>query len=357
MCGTVGLFLGCSAVALCPKQFLRQEKEKAPDDPAEADASAALAAAPGTYVSPFRSWFDRSAVRSLPRRKIDSVGTAQQLFPLELVPLARHPLVMGMSPGVIDQVVVRQLYRYFDFTAKLEHLVVNRTVLGIAHGSVGVAVPDEMRLDAYKIYCDEAYHALFSADLIHQVHRLTQVDVGPPLQPFFLTRLERYLQEMPAELRPLAEVLFVIVSETLISAHLTDLPDDGDIVPAVRDAVRDHARDEGRHHTYFALFLRYLWGQLDPKHRKQAALMVPALIHIFTAPDTAAALNELMGYGLTEDQAREVIAEIYPEAAAKAYTAAVAQQTVRHFVGVGALEDGQARAAFTQAGLLPDGIR
>ncbi|MFI6013274.1 diiron oxygenase [Streptomyces sp. NPDC051243] len=344
MCGTVGLFLGCSAVALCPRQFLAQRREETPDG-----------TVPDTYVSPFRSWYDRSAVRGLPRREIGEVGAAQRLFPLELVPLARHPLVLAKGPDVLDQVVVRQLYRYFDFTAQLEQLVVNRTVLGIAHGTVGVHLPDEMRLDAHKIYCDEAYHALFSADLLHQVRRLTGIDPGPPRQPFFLSRLERYLGELPAELRPLAEVLFVVVSETLISAHLTDLPDDDDVVPAVRDAVRDHARDEGRHHTYFALFLRYLWGQLDPGLRTRAALMVPEFIHIFTAPDIEAVHEELLGYGLTEDQARQVVAEIHPEADVRAYAADVGRQTVRHFAGVGALDEPQVLAAFTEGGLLlPD---
>ncbi|POX58221.1 hypothetical protein C3492_39255 [Streptomyces sp. Ru62] len=341
MCGTVGLFMGCSAVSLCPKQALLDQR---------ADRSG-----PDEYVSPFRNWHERATVRTAPRRELTALDAGQALFAPELVPLASHPLIAALRderPDVYRDVLVRHLYRYLDFTAKLEHLVVNRTVLGIAHGTIGVRLPDAMRLDAFKIYCDEAYHALFSADLTRQVSALTRVSARLPEVPYFITRLERFLEETPGDLAALTEILFVVVSETLITAQLSDMGNDQGIAPAVRETVRDHALDEGRHHAYFAIFLRHLWGQLTPAVRHRAALQVPRLIRIFTDPDVPSVEAEITGYGLARDDAKRIVAELFPDAAVAAYAKNVAQQTVRHFASVGALDDEQVRTEFATHGLL-----
>ncbi|MFD5326767.1 diiron oxygenase [Streptomyces sp. NPDC127092] len=363
MCGTVGLFMGCSAVSLCPKQalFARRDDETgtAPEgagrDAAGRDGQEPDRTAEDAYVSPFRNWYERSTVRSAERRTLGPLTAGQGFFAPELVPLASHPLIAGLRderPEIYRDVLVRHLYRYLDFTAKLEHLVVNRTVLGIAHGTIGVRLPEAMRLDAFKIYCDEAYHALFSADLAAQVRAATDVRAELPEVPYFITRLERYLEETPDDLTALTEILFVIVSETLITAQLSDMWNDRSVAPAVREAVRDHALDEGRHHAYFAVFLRHLWGQLTPDTRRRAALRVPRLIRIFTDPDIPSVESEVVGYGLSRDEARQIVSELFPAAAVTAYAKSVAQQTVRHFASVGALDDEQVRAEFAAHGLL-----
>lgn len=358
MCGTVGLFMGCSAVSLCPKQALLDQRAEGPGQGAgegTGEGTGEGPEPPGEYVSPFRTWYERSSVRSAERRELTPPAPDQTLFSPDLVPLASHPLIAGLRDERADlyrEVIVRHLYRYLDFTAKLEHLVVNRTVLGIAHGTIGIRLPDAMRLDAYKIYCDEAYHALFSADLARQVKDLTGVRAELPREPYFVTRLERFLEESPDDLRALTEILFVIVSETLISAQLSEMSSDQRVAPAVRETVRDHALDEGRHHAYFAIFLRHLWGQLTPATRKRAALQVPRLIRIFVDPDIPSVENEIIGYGLSRDAAKQVVGELFPDRAVSSYARAVAQQTIRHFSSVGALDDPGVRAEFMAYGLL-----
>lgn len=261
MCGIAGLFAGCAALSVCPKALLSE-----PTAPTDADP---LGAAP-EYSSPFARWYERAAVRTAERRELSPGDEDRLLFPPDLVPIARHRLIVDGPPRIHRQVLARHAYRYLDFTARLELVVVNRTVAGIAQGSVAVDVPDQMRLDAYKIYCDEAYHALTSADLIRQLSARTGIPPLPAEEPFFLTRLARIQESVAPEIRPLVELLFVICSETLITSTLAEVPDDPSIVAAVRHSVRDHAKDEGRHHAYFVAFLRYLWAQLDRPLRRTA---------------------------------------------------------------------------------------
>ncbi|MFF4297730.1 diiron oxygenase [Streptomyces vinaceus] len=343
MCGIIGLFTGCQAVTFCPRASARV-------DPAASSASAAGPA--DEYRSPFRSWYDRASVRRAPRRTGDTAEDPVHYFPPDHVPVAAHPLVKALAPDLFEQVLIQHLYRYQDFTSKLEHLVVNRTAMGIAHGTIGVRLPEEMRLDAYKVYCDEAYHALSAAEVIQQVRDRTDVEPRLPAQPYFLTRLEQILQSCDQDLRPLVEILFVVVSETLISGNLADIPDDPGVLPMVSEVVRDHAVDEGRHHTYFAIFLRHLWGQLDERTRRRAGRYVPQLIETFLAPDTESIEAELRDYGMGRDQAAQVVAEVFSRETVLAFGQAAARQTVRHFAGLGVLEDPRTAEEFHRYGLL-----
>lgn len=339
MCGVVGLFVGCPASAACPLTLATQ-LVRAPD-------------AQEPYTSPVRSWYDRATVRRAPRRELDEPVPGERFFSPDLVPIAGHPLVRALPPPDYERVLVRHLYRYLDFTTKLEHLVVNRTLLGIAHGTVGVPLPEEMRFDAFKLYCDEAYHALFCADLARQVQARTGVSPALADQPYFLRRLGEILEQLPAELRALVELVFVIVSETLISATLAEPAKDQTVVPAVREVMSDHAVDEGRHHTYFVIFLRYLWARLDRPTRRTVGQLIPTLVHAFLRPDLDAIHAELRGYGLSDGEVVQVTDEVFTRETVDAFVRVSASQTVRHFASLDVLDDPAVVEEFESGGLLP----
>ncbi|PZT71872.1 MULTISPECIES: diiron oxygenase [unclassified Streptomyces] len=346
MCGIVGLFVGCTSVSYCPKRLL--SRPPAPEGEASSgagDTSSGAADSADAYRSPFRSWDKRAAVRSAPRRELPAETDGLYFFSPDLVPLARHELVHGLRPELYEQVLVQHLYRYLDFTAKLEQVVVNRTALGIAQGTVGLRLHPDMRFDAYRVYCDEAYHALFSADLMRQAERRTGIAPRLPREPYFLTRLAE-IQQNGTEPAALAELVFVIVSETLISGTLGEVPDDPRVVSTVRDVVQDHAADEGRHHTYFALFLKELWAQSDRAARRDVALLVPRMIDAFLRPDLPALRAELAGYGIGRDATEQILAEVFPEDLVRAASRNSARQTVRYLAQLGALDEPEVQAAF-----------
>lgn len=333
MCGSVGLFIGCAALSGCPRHLI-EESVTRPSAESGADAD--------TYRSPFARWDDRSSVRSAPRQ-IYTLDDAQ-LPPIatELVPVADDPRVRALPNPRQRTVLLRHLYRYLRSTVALESLVVNRVVLGIANGWVGVELPREMRLDAYKIYCDEAYHALFSADLCQQIEAATGMPAEYDERPYFLTRLEDLLVNHPDPVqRPMIELLFVIVSETLISATLADWQSASPMASSVRGTLRAHAVDEGRHHAYFARFLRRMWPQLSAAEQRLAGRMVPRLIDIFLAPDSAATCADLVAAGLSRDEAEAVVTDIFAPERIAAQQNEVGRQTLQHFAELGAFSDQQ----------------
>lgn len=344
MCGTVGLFTGCAAAAFCPMSQMQADR----------DSDLTKDASDQEYKSAFDSWDVRASVRSAPRRLL---RTDQELalFPMELVPIASHPLVQRLGPEVLAEILARQMYRYLHFTAKLEYLVVNHVVLGIANGDVQVPIPEEMRFDAFRIYCDEAYHAYFSVDLIRQAEKLTKFTaVETQTEPYFLSRLRALQNKHDANLASLVELVFTIVSETLISATLTDVARGSNIDPAVTDTVRDHALDEGRHHAYFAAYLRYLWGSLSAKERIFAGRLFPQLIDVFLDPDRDSISRELKGYGMPRDQRELVLAEVFSVEVRRLYNRATASKLVAYLRDIDVFDDSVAFDSAVATGLFSE---
>ena len=306
-----------------------------------------------TYESKMSNWDQKASVRAKPHRVlVEEESMGKIYFPPELVPVSYHSMVTTLGDWAIREILIQRLYIYLEFTAQLEHDVVNRVTLQIAQRKLGVDLPWNMLFDAYKIYCDEAYHALFSVDLAHQIELATGVKPNPIGQSRCLLRLEEIVATVPWDLRQLAEVFFTIVSETLISSILSDIPKDKRIVRSVREVVADHAEDEGKHHAYFSKLLEFLWPLLGERERKEIGPLLPQYILVFLEPDYAAIECELAGCGFKPEEVKQIVYEAYPHAQILAGIRSGAKATIRHFERNGLFEDTRIVDAFQSSGLM-----
>ena len=304
------------------------------------------------------AWHGRSGVRVDPRRLLqEDVDRSLIFFPERLIPHLHHEAVHTLSPEAIQTVVVRHLHHYLQFTAAFELRVVNRAAERIASGRTGLAVSADARLGAYTIYCDEGYHALASADLSAQVETVTGVPAPAYNADPFVAGLDGVGSELLPDEPALAQLLQVVVFETLVTAILNDIPRDEQVVSAVRDTVRDHARDEGRHHAYFAGLFPELWSQLDRPVRARAARALPELVRRSLAPDLRAPLAALLAAGLAPPVARDVVDEAYAPRRVQAGIRTVARHSVRLFAATGVMDVPGAFEAFAAAGLLAEESR
>ncbi|MFJ6671651.1 diiron oxygenase [Actinosynnema sp. NPDC091369] len=329
MCGSVGMFLGCTALSACPlAELLRGGGDV-------------------DYRSPFDRWDERASVRRTPRRLVAEEG---RYFPSELMAVADHPLVRALSPEAFSTVQLRHLHRYLRFTIELETKYVNPVALALASHGYGLDLPPRMRLDAMRVYTDEAYHALVATDLLMQSEARSGV-AERRRPPGFAAAFARLVDAAPRRRTALLELVFVGVSETLITGTLSQLPRAREAPSGLRDAVRDHASDEARHHRYFSAVLAEVWSALSPADRVEVGALVPALIDIFLRPDLGPVAADLVEAGLSEDEAALVVAETMGEDRVAAQRARVAESAVRAFEAAGALAYTEVRHAFEDAGL------
>lgn len=307
------------------------------------------------YRSRFVRWHERASVRAKPERQLgEGAGAGLVYFPPELVPMASHEQVTRCGSEASARVLMQRLHVYLDFTAELEQQVVNPVCASIGRGRSGLHLPDAMLADAFKIYTDEAWHAQFSDDLQRQVVLATGIPAVRPDMPAFMRCLADIHGELPSDARSLCSLFVAIVSETLISAILADIPRDARVVCAVRDVISDHAIDEGTHHAFFASLLEHAWPQLGARERRIVSLRLPAYIRSFLEPDMIAQSAVLLDVGLTTDEAGQVLADSYTDDRIDRSVRDDARATLRHLARVGVLDDPETLEAFQAARLLGD---
>lgn len=303
------------------------------------------------YDSRFVNWDARASVRSKPRRLYDRDGRDALFFPPESVPALAHPLVLERGPGATELVLQHSLYQYLHFTTVLEQVCVLPVTAKLSLGMAGLELPDPMRSDAYKISTDEAWHAQFTHDFAVQVSTVTGVAAEALVEPAFIREHRRLRALFDAGDQELVDLTFAIVSETLVSALLADIPNDRRLARPIREVVADHAADEGRHHAYFQNVLRLLWPRLSPRDRGRLGTYVPAFVHAFLDPDLPAVRAALAASGFTDAEAAVIVSESYDPESSSYDVRRPARSTVRGFRDVGATADPRVRDAFLIGGL------
>jgi hypothetical protein len=273
-------------------------------------------------------------------------------FSPSLVPTLAHPVVAGLGEDETRALLVHHLYTYLDFTAELEHRIVNWVTLRLAHNECGIRLSGDMRFDAHKLYCDEAYHALMSADVKRQVEEATGIRSLDGHRPSLLDELEAAVQGLDDDQRLTALLLFVIVSETLISETLRKIPRDERVILAVRESISDHAHDESFHHAYFSAVLHHVWPQFTDEHKELIGPLVPRFIQLFLQPDRPAIRRSLEACGVSWDRLDDVLAAAYPPERLTRDARETGRATIRLFAGAGAFETKPVAEAFRAAGLV-----
>lgn len=312
--------------------------------------------ADGDYRSRFKAWEQQASVRTRERRMLDRISdeesTGKMFFPAKMVPTATHPAVASLGRKAVRKLQIHHLHIYLEFTAELEQSVVNPVAQRISRRRVGVRLPSKMQEDAYKICTDEAWHAQFSDDLQRQIEQATRVLSVLPQYPAFMERLAHTEHMLGSADNGLARLFFAIVSETLISSFLADIPSDPTVIFPVRELVADHAMDEGRHHAYFAQVLQWVWPSLGKREQTLAREFLPEFVLGFLEPDLRAVAGVLMDCGLRPEATKHVLADVYPEGKRREAACSAARHTMKHLWQVGVLDDPRALEAFTEAGLI-----
>lgn len=263
------------------------------------------------YRTPMAQWSQRAFVRGREDAPL-ALGLGRLPFSPALFPLAVHPLVKELGDGASDYLLAQRLYAYLDWTVELETRVVAPVSYGLAEHQYGLPNDPSLIEDALKIACDEAYHALDALETRRKVVESCGVQpVSQRIVPTFLAALEKAKSDSPPDRRGLVPLIFAIVSETLITATLTRLPNDPDVDPLVRRVVLHHALDEAQHHAVYSRILEMLWDRWSEDQRSLHAPLLARFIEAFLAPDVGAARSWLLQLGVTEKVAAGIVEDVY----------------------------------------------
>jgi hypothetical protein len=304
------------------------------------------------YRSSFREWDSQAWVRSKPH-PAPGFRPGLHYFSPALCPVLAHPAVAAAPRRIREDLLVHALYLHLEFTVRLETGPVNEVCLLLRQPALlpGLlpGLPAEMRDDALRIYTDEAGHSEMSQTLMTAVRRATRV--SPVIhQPRFLTELADICAGAADVPTQLIKLLFVIVSETLITSTLSDLPDDESVQPPVRDHALDHATDERRHHAYFRQLFDFVWPQLPAATRHRIGPLLPRMIMSFLGTDTDAWTAVFASLPESFPDPARLAAEAATDPLAR-WVSEGARPTLRMLQAAGVLADPAVRAAFAASPL------
>jgi len=283
---------------------------------------------PASYQSPFANWHQRSTLRAMPLDSWPSPGDGDWLPPDDWN-VASSDCARGPD-GRRDQVAAGLLLGYLDFTVQLECLCVGPACRDIGLFRLNADYCEQLAQDAFRVQCDEAFHALLCEQLASHVVRESGVPSRYRGEHAFLREVRR-LRAIAGPCVSPAQFDFCVaaVAETVITKSLLRDWRNSAIKPAVREFLQGHFRDEIRHSTFFAQTLRVVWPQWDPAVREAIAPLWPALILAFVTPDVEIARQALLRSGVPPEQACATAADYQQRAETATAQRASYEMTLR----------------------------
>ncbi len=259
------------------------------------------------YRARLDNWHQHAGVRRWSPGHLEGDGTLP--FSLDLLQIAKHPLVCDRGEATRHHLLAQHLYRFCHFTEHLELEAVVPACVRLRFANTPFSVPRLLSRDAGRVAVDETWHAECADDLRANIRSAVGVEPCRTRTPMFQNVLRVVKAALPDGYDVLADLTFSCVSETLITGSLNKVPHDTAVLPLVREVLREHAREEGYHHSIFAQVIGVKWDQLTPAQRDVVGPLYAIFISAFLQPDTLAELDALESAGYMVVEAQRIVEE------------------------------------------------
>ena len=260
------------------------------------------------YRRSMEKWPTECVLSNKPRVVFQNVpGTLP--FSEELEPMLQHELVRNRDPATSYDLLARRYLNFCWFTERLEIKAVIPICSRIACSEAGFYVPPALASDCRRTIADEADHADRASDQANEIMSALGIAEVDKNEPAFWVSLQSSTEGLDQRHKHLAQTIFTVVSETLISSTLSKVPADRRVNPFIRELVLDHARDEARHAGIFSQVMERMWAELSAKDKDLLGPRYAWCLAAFLEPDQTAQLRRLISVGFSDEHARRIIQE------------------------------------------------
>jgi len=311
------------------------------------------------YQKYFRDWDKFAAVRTKP----NTYRATNEEFNKELcnkhwfipagVPIIAHPLLKNIDSSQEQYLLGRFLLQFLEYGTILEHEFVNTVLAELALGETGIPLPDQMRVDAFKIYTDEAYHAYFNLEATQQIRDYIGLSMADawPLKNSRLVGLRKLIPQNKSKEDFLIRFGIAAISETVAAKELSETMQ-GIVIDPIYDLFVDHAEDEKKHCMYFSTLLEVVWNYLSLDEKKFLGVNFPKILKAFVDINTVALFDALNKIGVDHESAEIIIKDSYPLDFTIQRALSVASITFRIFDRLKIFDIPEVKNAFVDEGFL-----
>jgi len=301
------------------------------------------------------SWHKKSSVRSKKEVEfysLNNIKDGKYFFTPKLAPIVEHPLIYDYGEETKRKILIYFACLHSNFTDTLEAQVVVPLCNSLSREELGFKVTPTIKDSARKIAVDEMYHSMFISTMEEQICEYTKCKPIAKKKPRYLTMFHEMLANKPKSSQNLLHTFFVIVSETLITSTLREVPSDKTVHYLVRQNIQNHFEDEAMHHLFFSQLLMYLWDILSNKEKKYIGLNLPYLLEIYFTPDRPSIIESLLLSGIKKEDAISAYNETYTKKSHLSDILEGSKTTLRHFKKAGVFSDPEIEDAFFEKGLI-----
>lgn len=271
------------------------------------------------YTSFSQAWHAKAGVRSNPETydlglstssAFDNGGRSWHLP--TYAGILQHPALDTLTAQQQEYVRGTQLLEFVTKQSRFEVDYVNWVASRLAHGKYLFKLPENLKLDALKIYTDEAYHAYYTQKIAFQItefYGICENDIAKYVDDFY-QRTETMFADFPEQHRSLIMLAFVIAGETQIVSDISEQMK-GIVFEPIREMFRDHMRDEVFHAHYFSKVFEHCWPQLTASEKETMGLSFCTALEILSAPRTSIYHFSLGKIGYPADEIARFIRETY----------------------------------------------
>jgi len=214
------------------------------------------------YKKYFNDWDNFASVRVKPntyrfsKNKVHQELKDKRWFLPEGVPILQHPLLKNIEKEEEQYLLGRFLLQFLEYGTLMEHEFVNTILAELALGECGIPLHDQMRMDAFKIYTDEGYHACFNLEATQQIRDYIGLNKSEawPLKNSRLMGLRKLIPEDKTKNYFLIRFAIAAISETVAAKELSESMK-GIVVEPIYNIFIDHAEDEKKHCMYFSTLI------------------------------------------------------------------------------------------------------
>lgn len=311
------------------------------------------------YQKYFDKWDDVSAVRSKSNvYRFNDYCLKNELkdkrwFLPAGVLILNHPLLKNIDQPQEQYILGRFLLQFLEYGTLMEHEFVNTTLAELALGERGIPVPDRMRIDGFKIYTDEAYHACFNMEATQQIRDyigLSKSDAWP-LKNSRLEGLRKLIPNSNDKASFLVRFGIAAISETIAAKELAESMK-GIVIDPIYNLFVDHAEDEKKHCMYFSTLFDVVWNYLSHEEKIFLGCYFPKILKSFVAINTTALHDILQIIDVDKEAANSIISDSYPQSFSVNRALSVASVTFRVFDRLNIYSIPEIKSAFIQEGFM-----
>lgn len=311
------------------------------------------------YKKYFNEWDNFASVRTkqntyrFSKNKARQELKDKQWFLPEGVPILQHPLLKNIEKEKEQYLLGRFLLQFLEYGTLMEHEFVNTILAELALGECGIPLPDQMRIDAFKIYTDEGYHACFNLEATQQIRDYIGLNKSEawPLKNSRLTGLRKLIPKDKTKNHFLIRFAIAAISETVAAKELSESMK-GIIIEPIYNIFIDHAEDEKKHCMYFSTLIEVVWNYLSDDEKKFLGVNFPKIFKAFVEINKIALHDALEKINIDVESAKTIVDESYPVDFSVQRALSVGAITLRIFKRIGVFNIPEAKQAFINEGFL-----